>query len=77
MDFSKIKVALSNDGINYSYKVKELTTDWSGNRSRQNFGSYGSNPNFEKQYVLSVSRKDVERATYLIQLMLNSQVELD
>lgn len=72
IEISKIRDALSINGINYSYKVKDLTTDWSGSSLRNDFGSLGSNSNFEKQYVISVSHKDVEQAEYLIHLALNT-----
>ncbi|MDI7743910.1 hypothetical protein QMK38_18035 [Lysinibacillus fusiformis] len=69
---SKVKDILEREGIKYSYKVKDLSTDWSGSRSREYFGSFGTNSDFERQYAIFVSRRDVEQAVYLIQRTINS-----
>ena len=70
-ELSKVREILDVEGINYSYKVKNLATDWSGSRSRDNFGSFGTNSNFERQYVILVKKKDFEQAKFLIHRGLN------
>ena len=65
-ELSKVRDILSMEGIKYSYKVK------SGNRSRNNFGSFGTNSDYERQYVILVNKSDVEQAEYLIHRSFNS-----
>lgn len=70
-DLSKIREILAIEGIKYSYKVKDGSSRWFG-MSRGNFGSFGMNSNYERQYVILVNKKDVEEAKYLIYKALNS-----
>ncbi|MGG0657370.1 hypothetical protein [Rummeliibacillus pycnus] len=67
-DLSKIREILAIEGIKYSYRVK----DGSSRTSRGNFGSFGMNTKYERQYVILVYKKDVEQAKYLIHKALNS-----
>lgn len=47
------KVFLKREGIKYTYKVNDSLGQWLGNgTSRGNFGSFGMNKNYEKQYVV-------------------------
>lgn len=70
---SKIRGILAIEGIKYSYKVKDGSSSWLGiGSSRGNFGSFGINSNYERQYVILVNKKDVEEAKYLIHKALNS-----
>lgn len=66
-ELSRVRDILQSEGIKYSYKVinhsgKDVT--------RRNFGSYGMNMNYEKQYVVTVKRNCYEKATYLVQKVL-------
>ncbi|GLC89730.1 hypothetical protein [Lysinibacillus piscis] len=70
-DLAKVRQALATASIRYTYKVVNLSTDWSGHRSRNNFGSFGTNTNVERQYVVFVGRKDEEEANYIIRRALN------
>ena len=69
-DLSKIREILAIEGIKYSYKVKDGSSSWLGS-SRGNFGSFGINSNYERQYVILVNKKDIEEAKYLIHKALN------
>ena len=65
-ELSKVRETLENEGIKYSYKVVNHSGQWSGRGTKRgDFGSYGINMDYEKQYVVSVNRKDFEKAEYL------------
>jgi hypothetical protein len=66
-DLAKVRQALANEGIKYSYKV----LDQSGQK-RGNSGSMGMNMDYSKQYTVSVKRKDFEQASYLVNRALHS-----
>lgn len=67
-DLAKVRGVLKREGIKYSYKV----IDHSGNSARRNFGSFGLNSKYEKQYIVSVKKKDSEKAMYLVNHILHS-----
>ena len=72
-DFSKVRSALRREGIKYSVKVIDPSGNWMGaGTSRGTFGSSGMNQNFEKQYVVSVKKKDAEQAMYFVHRALHS-----
>jgi len=60
-EVAKIIEALAREGIKYTYKV----VDHSGwGRGRR--GSFGLNPEYQRQYAISVHKKDSEKAKYLV-----------
>lgn len=67
-----VRYALEIEGINYSSKIKNLTWDWAGHRSRVDFGSFGVDPNYERQYVIYVRKRDMAEAEYVIRRVLHS-----
>ncbi|WP_409369160.1 hypothetical protein [Lysinibacillus sp. 38-6] len=72
-ELSKVKAALNREGIKYSYKVVDPSIQWLGpGTKRGNFGSFGMNPKYEKQYVVSVKIKDAESAKYFVDNALRS-----
>lgn len=72
-EFSKVRGVLKSKGIKYTYKVIDHSTQWRGSgTTRGNFGSIGMNKNYEKQYVVSVKKKDAENAKYYINSILHS-----
>jgi len=75
-EFSKVRSALNKEGIKYTTKVNDTSGSWLGTgTSRGNFGSSGMNQNYEKQYVVSVKKKDVEHAMYLVHRALHSNIK--
>ncbi|WP_186430374.1 hypothetical protein [Clostridium sp. BSD9I1] len=60
-DLSKVRGILEKEGIKYTYKVIKHSGS-----TRGKFGSLGIDMNYEKQYVVSVSKDDYEKARYLI-----------
>ncbi|MFJ7973808.1 hypothetical protein [Psychrobacillus sp. NPDC096389] len=71
-ELSKVTTILTGEGIKYTYKVIDPSGKWLGpGTSRGNFGSFGMNKNYEKQYVVSVSKKDVEDAKYFVRSVLH------
>lgn len=66
-ELSKVRGVLGRESIKYTYKV----IDHSGHTSSGNFGSFGMNKNYEKQYVVSVKKKDSENAKYFIHSVLH------
>lgn len=70
---SKVRAVLKRESIKYTYKVNDPSAQWSGpGSSRGNLGSFGMNKNYEKQYIISVKKKDAENAKYFIHSVLNS-----
>ncbi|MEH7107487.1 hypothetical protein [Bacillus sp. JJ1764] len=70
-DFSKVREILKSKGIKYTYKIIDHSAKWmSGGTSRGNYGSIGMNSKFEKQYVISVKKKDSENARYWVNSVL-------
>ncbi|WP_458413258.1 hypothetical protein ACNQFZ_21195 [Schinkia sp. CFF1] len=71
-ELSKVRGILGREGIKYTYKVIDHSGQWVGHgTSRGNFGSFGMNRNYEKQYVVSVKKKDSENAKYFIHSVLH------
>ncbi|MFD1781733.1 hypothetical protein ACFSFW_24100 [Fredinandcohnia salidurans] len=70
-ELSKVRAILEREGIKSSYKTIDPSGKWLGpGTSRGNFGSFGINKNFEKQYVVSVRKKDAGNAKYFINSVL-------
>ncbi|NMA66899.1 MAG: hypothetical protein GX957_11815 [Clostridiaceae bacterium] len=66
-ELSKVRKSLENEGIKYSYKVVNRSGQWSGRGTRRGeFGSYGTNMDYEKQYTVYVHRKDFEKAKHIV-----------
>ena len=73
-DLAKVRQALANEGIKYSYKVFDQSAQWIGRgTSRGNYGSMGMNMDYSKQYTVSVKKKDFEQASYLVNRALHSK----
>ena len=73
-DLAKVRQALANEGIKYSYRVFDSSGQWTGRGTRRgNFGSIGLNMNYTKQYTVSVRRKDFEKASYLVNKALHNK----
>lgn len=71
-EFSKVRGILKSKGIKYACKVIDRSGQWLGRgTTRGNFGNIGMNSNFEKQYVVSVKRKDSENAKYWVNGVLH------
>ncbi|MBY0121569.1 hypothetical protein [Bacillus sp. S/N-304-OC-R1] len=72
-DFSKVRSILNREGIKYTHKIIDPSGQWFGpGTSRGNFGSFGMNKNYEKQYVVSVKIKDAENAKFFVHSVLHS-----
>jgi len=72
-ELSKIRAILNSEGIKFTYKVIDSSTQWIGSGTRRgNFGSFGMNSKYEKQYVVSVKKKDAEHAKYFVHRALNA-----
>lgn len=67
-DIVKIRAILGQEGIKYTYHVQSQL-DRGGTRG--NRGSFGVNMSYEKQYIVSVKRKDYEKARYLVNKVLH------
>lgn len=64
-ELSKVRGILESKGIKYTYKVINHSGQWLGQgTTRGNFGSIGMNSNYEKQFVVSVKKKDSKNAKY-------------
>jgi len=69
---SKVREILENESIKYTYKVVNHSGQWLGRGStRSNLGSFGMNMDYEKQYIVSVKKKDYEKAKYLTNSVLH------
>ncbi|MCP1144894.1 hypothetical protein [Lysinibacillus endophyticus] len=69
----KVQDILAREGIKYTYKVIDPSLSWVGpGTKRGNFGSFGMDSKNERQYVVSVRKKDAEIAKYLINRVLHS-----
>ncbi|MEH7380411.1 hypothetical protein V7138_08015 [Bacillus sp. JJ1533] len=72
-ELSKVRGLLDSKGIKHTYKVNNSSGKIVGRgTTRGNFGSFGINDNYEKQYVVSVKQKDSETAKYLINKLMQS-----
>lgn len=67
-DLAKIREILKQEGIKYTYDVQ---SQLNRGGARGNHGSFGMNMNYEKQYIVSVKRKDYEKARYLVNKVLH------
>ncbi|HOQ10596.1 MAG TPA: hypothetical protein PLG09_10780 [Syntrophomonadaceae bacterium] len=73
-DLAKVRQALANAGIKYSYKVFDHSGQWAGRGTyRGRYGSMGLNMKYTKQYTVSVRRKDYEQASYLVNKALHQR----
>jgi hypothetical protein len=71
-ELSKVRDTLEKEGIKHSYKVVNRSGQWLGRGTRRGeFGSFGMNMNYEKQYAVYVHRKDFEKAKYLVNSVLH------
>lgn len=68
VDLAKVRGILKQEGIKYSYNVNSQL-DRGG--SRGHHGSLGINMNYERLYIVSVKRKDYEKAKYLVNKVLH------
>lgn len=66
-ELANVRECLSMEKIKYKYRVVNINAR-SGNRT---FGSYGTNKNLDRQYYVSVQKKDSERAKYLVNKILH------
>lgn len=72
-ELSKIREILDKESIRHNYKVVNHSGQWlGGGTTRGNFGSYGMNMDYEKQYVISVNKIDSELAKYLVNRVLHT-----
>ena len=64
---------LNQENIKYTIKVTDPSGQWVGPGTvRGNFGSFGMNSNYEKQYSVFVKKKDAEHAQYLVHRALHT-----
>lgn len=71
-ELNKVREALENEGIKYTYKVINHSGQWTGRgTTRGNWGSFGMNMDYEKQYIVSVKKSDYETAIYLVNKVLH------
>lgn len=72
-ELSLVRAILEREGIKSTYKTIDPSGKWLGpGTSRGNFGSFGINKNYEKQYVVSARKKDAGNAKYFINSLLHS-----
>lgn len=72
-ELSKIREVLHEEGIKYTYKIMNHSESWTGRGTiRGYFGSFGMNMGYEKQYIVSVKKKDYEKAKYLVNSVLHT-----
>jgi len=72
-ELSMVRDVLSREGIKYKYKVIDSSGEWLvPGTSRGRFGSFKVDQNFEKQYVVSVRKKDAVNAKHLVNNALHS-----
>jgi len=70
---SKVRAILNSEGIKFTYKIIDPSAQWIGHGTKRgNYGSFGMNRNYEKQYVVSVKKKDAENAKYFVYRALYS-----
>lgn len=65
-EFYQIRHVLQSKGIKYRYKV----INHSAHR-RGHSGSFGINPDYERQYVVSVKKDDYEEAKHIVDTVLH------
>lgn len=71
-ELSKVRETLEKEGIKYTYKlIKHLGQSNGSGIRRVKWGSFGINMDYEKQYVVSVKKKDYEKAKYLVSKVLH------
>ncbi len=71
-ELSKVRETLEKEGIKYTYKVINHMGQSTGIGTRRGkWGSFGMNMDYEKQYVVSVKKKDYEKAKYLVNKVLH------
>jgi len=68
-ELSKVRGILEKEGIKYTYKIINCS---GSDTARRNFGSFGMNMDYEKQYVVSVKKIDCEKAKYLVNMTLHT-----
>ncbi len=68
-DLSKIRGILAQEGIEYTYNIQ---SQLGRGGARGHHGNLGLNMNYEKQYTVSVKKKDYEKAQYLVNKVLTS-----
>ena len=72
-ELTKVRDILDQENIKYTIKVKYPSAQWAGPGTvRGNFGSFGMNSTYEKQYQVFVKKKDAEQAKYLVHRALHS-----
>ena len=66
-EFSKTREILAQQKIPYTYKIVDHSQEQTGRGTiRGNFGSFGTNKDYEKLYYVFVKKDDFEKAQYLI-----------
>ena len=72
-ELAKVRDILDQEHIKYTIKVTDPSAQWAGPGTvRENFGSFGMNSRYEKQYQVFVKKKDAEQAKYLVHRALHS-----
>ena len=72
-ELAKVRDILNQENIKYTIKVTDPSGQWVGPGTvRGNFGSFGMNSNYEKQYSVFVNKKDAEHAKYLVHRALHT-----
>lgn len=72
-ELAKVRTVLDKEDIKYSIKVTDPSAQWAGPGTvRGNFGSFGVNSKYEKQYQVFVKKKNAEQAKYLVHRALHS-----
>ncbi len=72
-DLAKVRDILNQENIKYTIKGMDPSGQWVGPGTvRGNFGSFGMNSNYEKQYSVFVKKKDAEHAKYLVHRALHT-----
>lgn len=70
-ELAMVREVLTREGIKYNYKVIDTSGEWSGpGTSRGRFGSSKTDPELEKQYIVSVRKKDAVNAKHLVHSVL-------
>lgn len=72
-ELSKVRDCLEMENIKYKYKVVNHSRQWrGGGRTRGNFGSFGTDMNYDYQYYVYVMKKDYDQAKYLVDIKLHN-----
>lgn len=65
-ELAKVRGVLQKENIKYTYKIINML-----GATKEKFGSYGMNMDYEKQCIVSVKKSDGENAKYFVNSVLH------